>query len=181
MGRDATQIRIGPGTLYVAPLASTVPTDLVTAWDAAWLALGYTDNGHEMDYTPNYNDINVEEELEPVLLVADKRDIHWKFTMKQINAKNLQLAENGGTITTSGGVTKFVPPILGSEVYTMIGWQAADSKERLVIRKALQIGSINTTRQKAPNASLIPADFRVLSPGSGVEPYFHLMDSSLAA
>jgi hypothetical protein len=41
---DASQTRVANrGHVYVAPKGSTVPPDTTTAWDPAWMDVGFTD------------------------------------------------------------------------------------------------------------------------------------------
>src|SRR5215471_21291101 len=59
-GRDATTIDVGPGLLYIAPLGTAEPPDPTDAsWPAAWIELGYTDDGSEFKVEPTVDDINV--------------------------------------------------------------------------------------------------------------------------
>lgn len=52
-GQNASEVLIAPhGKILTAALGSTVPTDVSTAWDPAWIDLGYADeNGVKI--TPN--------------------------------------------------------------------------------------------------------------------------------
>ena len=78
---DATQIVAGPGKLYVAALGSALPTvdghgEYPVTWPAAWKAVGYTDAGIDIVYTPTIKAIMVDEEASPVSDVLSEEKFH---------------------------------------------------------------------------------------------------------
>lgn len=154
--------------MYIAPLASTEPTNLATAWDAAWTNLGYTEGGHTFNAEVNIEAINVAESLEPIRYEATSREMTVTFALAEITARNLQIAMNGGTITLSGSgasqIATFEPPDLGQETRVMLGWEADDAKERFVWRRCIQGAGFNMARAKAPDKTTISMEFRVEVP-----------------
>lgn len=165
------EVVVGPGLLYVAPLGTTEPTTGSGSLPSAWTAVGYTDDGTTFSYSTSFENIEVEEELDPIRKVATGRDVSLAFAMAQISAQNLSIAANGGTIgsPTSGFVT-FDPPDLGEENSIMIVWQADDNQERILIRKAINTESVDESRKKAPDKATIPVKFEGQIPddGSGI-------------
>lgn len=171
MGNPLT-LSIGPGLLKFSPsLATPEPVDLVTAWNAGFFDLGYTDDGSEISVETKYEDVPVAEELDPVQILATARTITVAFALAEITATNLKRVFNGGTITAGSGFVTYDPPVLGSEAYCMLGWESTAGDERWIFRKAIQTGKVTLPRKKAPNKATLPTEFRCVIPSAGVKPY----------
>lgn len=179
MGTPAA-VKVGPGLLYIAPLGTAEPTSASGALPSAWIAIGYTDAGSEFSFGTKFEDVNVAEELDPVKVVATGRMTGAKFEMAEITARNLYIAQNGGTIASPVGASvKFEPPDLGAEVRHMLAWQADDAQELVLLRRVLQIGSIAVPRRKAPAKAVIPVEFRTEIPTDGSAIYAWFITSTL--
>lgn len=178
---DPLAVRVGPGVLYIAPLGSTEPTDLTTAWDAAWIDLGYTEEGSSFVFDNTFEDVMVAEEMEPVAILQTARNITINLSAAELTATNIQRAFNGGTITPSGvapaEIVTFEPPAAGDKTEVMIGWESDDALERWVFRKCLQVGSVEIARRKAPDAARIPMSFRCMKP-AGAESFVFIHDAN---
>jgi hypothetical protein len=165
-----TALALGPGYLYAGPLGRVEPTDLATVWtavDAGWIALGYTESGSEFDYQLNTSPVTVAEELDPISNVPDGRSSSVTFNLAQITATNLKLCMNGGVITTGTGIVTVEPPDLGSEVRTMLGFEAEDHTERWVWRQALMNGQLKIVRAKGAANATMAAVFALEKPATG--------------
>ena len=177
---NPNQISLGPGVLKVAPLLSAEPTDLVTAWPAAWAEPGYTFEGSEVSYQLNTAPVEVAEELDPLFVVPTGRIIQVKFTVAQITALNLQRAYNGGTIITGSGFVTFEPPAAGVPTRLMFGWESDDHQERWVFRQCLNGGTSSTPRRKGADKAGIGFELNLEKP-AGVQPFKVILDSTRAA
>lgn len=173
---DPRAVRIGPGILKIAPLGTTEPTDLATNWDALWTDLGYTDEGSNFIFDQTFENVEVAEELDPIIVLQTAREITANFALAEITAENLERAFNGGVVETSDGVTTFEPPAAGDYTEAMIGWESTDGLERWIFRKAVQVGSVDIPRKKAPEKAVIPCSFRCTKP-AGV-PAFKFIQSA---
>jgi hypothetical protein len=166
-----SEVVVGPGLLYVAPIGTAEPTTGSGALPSAWTPIGYTDDGTTFSYGTTFEDIDVAEELDPIRKVATKRQVSLKCAMAQVSAQTLSIAANGGTIgsPTTGFVT-FDPPELGQEAAVMVAWDSDDHQERILIRKAIQVGAVDEARKKAPNKAMIPIELagQVPDDGSGI-------------
>lgn len=169
-------ISTGPGIIYYAPFGSAEPTDLISAWPAAWAALGYTKEGLAHSHEPKVAEVMVAEELYPVRHVIEAMAGMAKFAVAEITATNLKRALNGGTITTGSGFVYYEPPAPGAEVRAMIGWQSEDGQERLVLRKCFQTGNVETAHKKGADNALFPVEFKLEKP-SGAQPWRHYFKS----
>lgn len=159
-------VRVGPGTLYIAPLGSTEPEDLETPWDVAWVELGYTNDGSEFVFDNTFEDVMVAEELEPVAILQTARNITINFALAELTAANMSRAFNGGDVDTVGGIVTFEPPPAGEYNEAMIGWESDDGLERWVFRKCIQVGSVNIGRRKAPTNATLPMSLRCTKPAN---------------
>lgn len=167
-------ISLGPGIIKIADIGTTEPTDLATAWPAGWQEPGYTDNGSAFGYESTLDEVEVEEELDPVAFVTTKRSGSLSFSMAEMTATNLKRALNGGTITVGGAYAYYDPPALGTEVWKMLGWQSDDGQERWIFRRCFQGGKIEIPRRKGNNKALIPVEFRTAKP-AGLQPFRVIM------
>jgi len=177
MAGKPEQISLGAGTLKCAPIGTTEPTTLSTAWDAAWVDLGYTEEGSEFEYGIETSEVEVAEELDPILYATVKRTGKLSFSLAQVSAANLSIAFNGGTITTGTGIVTFDPPAIGTEVRRMIGFQSEDGEERWIWRQCLQGGAVAIGRKKAPDKALLPVEFMLEKP-AGLQPWRAILDDA---
>lgn len=157
-------VRVGPGKLYIAALGSTEPSNLVGAWAAAWTLMGYTHEGTSFVFDNTFEDVEVAEELEPILTLQTKRNITVNFALAEMTAENMKVAFNGGDVQTPAGLVTFEPPAAGSYTAVMLGWEAEDALERWIFRKCIQIGSVEIARRRAPDKATLPMSFRVMKP-----------------
>jgi len=157
-------VRVGPGVLRIAPLATAEPAGLEDAWAAGWTELGYTDEGSNFVFESTFEDVMVAEELESILSLQTTRQITVNFALAELTAENMSRAFNGGTVETSSGVTTFEPPAAGDYTSVMIGWESDDGLERWIFRKAVQVGSVDIPRKKAPDKAVLPMSFRCSKP-----------------
>jgi hypothetical protein len=175
-------LSLGPGYLYIGPIGTTEPTDLVTPWQgfsANWLFLGYTDKGSEFDYTLSADSVNVAEELDPVSKTTTGRVSIVKFVLAELTGTNLMRALNAPTsaLTPGAGIVNFEPPDLGTEVRRMIGFESEDHTERWIYRQCFQTGSMTITRQKGAANATINCEFTLEKPASGAKLFKAIFNS----
>lgn len=171
---NPSALALGPGYLYSAPIGTTEPSDLTTAWgvvSASWVSIGYTEQGSEFKYAPATGAVNVEEELDPVTIVATGRTATVTFNMSEVTATHLKLAQNGGTMTTGTGIVTFEPPDLGTEVRAMLGFEAEDHSERWVYRQCYQTGDLTISRRKGNTNATIATIWTLEKPATGSKLY----------
>lgn len=169
-----------PGYLFIAPLASTEPTNTVSgsvftdAWPAAWLPLGATKDGSEFGYAITASAITVAEFVDAIDRVVTDRTGTFAFNLANFGASNYRRALNGGVTAlspTSGtGATALYtvePPDPSAVVKCMVGWESLDNTARLVCRQTLQTGEISNVFKEAPDNALIPCSFSLEVPASG--------------
>jgi hypothetical protein len=169
-------VRVGPGKILIAPIGTAEPTNLATVWDVAWVELGYTMDGSSYVFDQTFEDVNVAEEYDPIQTLQTARQITINVNAAQTTAKNLQLAFNGGTITTAAGLVTFEPPDPGVYTPVMLGWEADDNLERWIFRRCVQVGSVEIGRRRAPDAASVPLSFRATKPAT-LKPFKVIQDA----
>lgn len=177
--KNPGQVRTGPGQIFVAPLATTLPTFVATAsklsnaW-TGWIPLGYTEEGLTFTSGRTVEDVLVAEELRPIRRVTTGATDTIAFSAAGINENNISLAFNGGTWSTVSGtgatqVRKYLPPDLGDEVRTMVGFLSEDLDEAMLFYQCVQTAEVTSSRQKGTaKASLNGLQFSVEQPDVGV-------------
>lgn len=179
-GGTSSNIELGAGRLYVAPLATTEPTDASTAMPSAWDVIGYTEAGSTITFNYTTQDVEVAEELYPVLISATKAEGTIAFQMAEATRRRLALAFGAGAGAVNTAAS-FTPPTIGTQVSVMMAWQSEDvaaaTTVRWVFRKCFPTGAIEIRNQKAPNKKLIPVSMRLLKPDL-LEPFIVFPNSS---
>ena len=81
----------GPG-LYLSPVGTAPPTDTTTAWDPAWVSLGYaSEDGPTVSSSTSSNDIRGWQSLGVLRSVITERTVTVQFQLLEWNALNLGL------------------------------------------------------------------------------------------
>lgn len=192
---DSANVKLGPGTLYVAKLGTTEPVAVTGAWPSGWQELGYTDAGSQFDYAIASDPVEVEEELFPIGYEPTGATGSMTFALAEQTAENLLIALNAGVASdraadTTGDLTgggKWVePPALEVIKRVMVGWDALDANQngdafgRIVARQCLQTGSLSIVRRKGANKSTYSCVFSFEKP-SGAQPFRAFFPDSLAS
>lgn len=101
MALDATKVRVGvTGGVYVAPLATPLPTDATTALNAAFVELGYiNDNGVTESQGISTNKIKAWQNGDVVRTVQTEHNLEYKFTPLESNANVIAQVYPSGQIT----------------------------------------------------------------------------------
>lgn len=178
--KNPTQVKTGPGQIFVATPGTAVPTFAATAskfsnaW-AGWRQIGYTDEGMTFAVGRTVEDITVAEELEPIRKVTTGRTARVSFAASGVNENNIKIAMNGGTwedVGVGSGATlvrKYSPPELGEEVRCMLGFLSEDLDEAYVWYQVFQTAEATVTRGRGTaKASLTGLQFDVEVPDPAV-------------
>lgn len=191
-----TQVKVGPGTLYAAPLGTAEPTGVSGAWPTGWTALGYTTKGSTFEFQPTLAAVEVEEEYWPVRNVIEKYSGKFTFVLAQTTRQNLMLALNNGigtsvNATNEGTTGPFLwaePPNPGTEKSIMLGWDSLPEGAtsgttpfgRFVARSCIQGGPIKMTHQKGATKTTYSVEFMLQKP-AGKAPFRMWFPPSMAA
>lgn len=155
MANDADNVRAGlDGSIYVAPIGSTAPTDLTTAWDTAWVELGFlTEDGVEMNYSTDVEDINAWQSLSPVRRILTGVDMTMGFTAIELKADSIKLYFPDSTLSTTAGVHKLDIPSSPAPAEMALGleWRDGVITNRLIVPRGevTERGAISLQRGAA--------------------------------
>lgn len=195
---NANNVKIGPGTLYAAPLGTAEPISVTGAWPAAWLPLGFTDQGSSFAFGPTVAAVEVEELFWPISQAITAYSGKLSFVLAETTRQNLALSLNAGigsaTVAASQGANADgslwqEPPAQGSEVRVMLGWDSiplagtssSDPFTRLIVRQALQVGMVTRTARKGNNKSMFAVDFALEFPKTNLQPFRFIDEPNLGA
>jgi len=161
MPLDSSQLFVaGSGALYVAPVGTTAPTDVTTAWAAAWKDVGYLEeDGASFGVSYDTSTKNSWQSLDPTNYVRTGRASTLKATLKQWNQVNFPIAFGGGTMTETSlgsGIYKYDAPTGASIDYRAVGLQVTDGTKigRLVIPKVMVTEMDDVAFQRGEEATM---------------------------
>jgi hypothetical protein len=171
-GGSSANVQLGPGRLYVAPLGTTEPTANDSALPSAWRPVGYTEEGSQFSTTLTNSEVEVAEEVDPILYVLSKRANILAVTMAETTRRNLGLALGDMTAAfAANSDAVFEPPTPGEETACMVLWDSHEDPTdednvRWLFRQAKPGGTINLPRRKAPAKATIATTFNLEKPPS---------------
>jgi hypothetical protein len=183
---SGTNVKTGPGLIYVAPVGTTEPTTASAALPSAWRPVGYTEEGLTISYTMNTEPIEVAEEFDALRYDMVSREGTVSFQMAEVSRANLAAVLNAGAAAATSGSLE--PPAPGSEVRIMIALDTNGSSStanvaptspnaRWVFRQVIQSDAVEIARQKSPNKALLTASFRMEKPAS-LQPFIVFPDTN---
>jgi hypothetical protein len=185
------QIKTGPGRIYYAPLGTTIPTFTASAskltgtW-TSFLEVGATDEGLTYSESTDTEDVRVAESLYAIRTQTTGKTGSVAFAMSHISDLNWKLASNGGTIVSTGSaatkMNTYVPPLAGSEVRVMLGFQSLDDDEILIWPQVFNTEGFETARSGFADKHVLPVTFSVELPDPAVltTPYKRWTSGNLA-
>lgn len=163
MAADATEVRVaGAGQVFAAPEGSTLPTDVVTALDAAFVDLGYvTTDGVTFTHGRETEDLDAWQGSKVRVLTLSE-PVSVGFALMQTSGDALKLAFGGGTLTDNTTYFVFEPPVGSNAVRALvIEFQDGAKNYRYVIPRAQIQGEVSYTLTNQ-GALTYPLEFGVL-------------------
>ena len=111
-----SEVIVGTGVLYVAAISNegnasgdyvAFPADNGSgAWSdpaAAWVDVGYSEDGWTLEMDKTFEDIMVAEEIDPIATFKTAQEVRLTGELSQASQTNIVTALGGGTITTGDG------------------------------------------------------------------------------
>lgn len=142
MAGDATNAALWTNAdVYIAPIGSTEPTDVTTAWAAAWDAVGLLDG--EEGFTEEREEDSEDFYAWGGILVKRTKSKHKrtiKFVCLEDNATVFDLVNPGSTRSTAAGITTSVVRVPTAQEFA-IGFEVTDGttiKRRVCARAEVQ-------------------------------------------
>lgn len=151
----------GGGSVLIADVGATVPTDTTTPWDNDWTDLGYTTEDG-VSFTPGITltEVNAWQSRLPVRRTQTAESLDIEFSLLQRNEDTLSLALRGGTWV--GGV--YTPPTAGVLNEYALGVEGVDGDqiERWVFARVI-VSTVGAITLQRTNPSAIPITMSVLA------------------
>ena len=169
MALDASKIRVaGSGAIWYAPTGTALPTDSTTALDAAFVNIGYAQDGFELDQTIKNQEVNAWQTAEVVKVINTGITRKVMCEALEMNKATVGLAWGGATITpgTAGVYTLTIPNAqLTKEFILVADWNDGTKSQRVVIKRAAltalpkqKIGRQDTISFQFEVQALLPTD-----------------------
>jgi hypothetical protein len=185
MSVTATNLILGPGTLYSGAFGATEPTDAAvntTPQASAWTDMGGTDGGAKLTIDQKFTELTVDQVVDSLGRRLTQREIMVDTNLAEPTLANLSLAMNGCTAATGSGwssldplnVTSATQP--GYIAVILDGYAPAGFRRRVIIRKALNTSSIQSAYAK-DKETYIPVTFNGHYVSSSITP-FHIVDQT---
>jgi hypothetical protein len=170
-GGTPSNVVLGPGRLYVAPIATVDPTSASAVLPVAWIAIGYTDAGTTVSSAVTSSGIEVAEEIDPIANIITMRTSTVTFAMAEATVGRLALAYGGGAAVLNNG-TAFEFPEPDQIVPVKLVWDSDEIpgalNRRWLFRSCMPSGTIAIARQKAPAKATIPVTFNLARSAAGL-------------
>lgn len=179
MARTKTEVLVGAGTLYTAPVGEAFPADPQTAVAGQWEDIGYSEDGWAFAADFTVEDVVVAEEVDPLFVFKTGQNLRFLGTIAQASLANFAVAMGGGTITPTVGppaLDTYAPP--AADVYNAKallfrtkapGFVSGTNEiyRDIQIQEAVNVGAFEMRHSKAPAIASIGIEFRILVPATG--------------
>lgn len=161
-GGTPSNVKLGPGRIWIGPVGSTAPTNASSAPDTAFWALGYTEEGTTVDIESSGEPIEVAEELDPIDFVLTARSVTLNVAAAEVTRKRLAVALALGASYADNAAALDFPSGSDTQVGVAVIWDSAETAAgnseniRWYIPKMMPSDTSSIARQKAPNKSTLP-------------------------
>lgn len=176
MAKAKNAVLLGFGTLYIDEVSggAAFPANPTVTPAAGWEDIGYTDEGVAIQAEQTFEDVEVEEEYDPLDTVRTLQRFKVVAALAQNSLTNLQIALGGGTITAGSptGYDTFTFPASTDtpKLYQLLFRAKAPGTAFLrdwQFPNVRSVGGFEISHRKAPQKQLITVEFQVVKPDSG--------------
>jgi hypothetical protein len=185
MSVTATNLILGPGTLYTGAFGAVEPLDAaVNAAPAAsaWTDVGGTMGGVTLTVNQSFTELEVDQIVDVPGRRLTKRDLQIKTSMAEPTLANFSLALNGGTAASGANWSSYEPSNVTSATQpTYIaalvdGYAPGGFRRRVIVRKVLSIDNVAEDMKK-DGQSVYTVIFAAHYVSSAIAP-FHVVDQT---
>jgi hypothetical protein len=199
---ESAQIIVGAAAFFVSKVADATPTayvggedykTTVSADDTNWRNVGYTSNGLELMFEPDFGEVKVDQLLDVAKLFKQGMKVSMKTSFAEATLENLLLAiaQKDDDLASKTETIASTPTVVGSEIELKSGELGEYPLERQIIAigasteagmlsesgtaaqrvyvayRALSIESV-TVSAKRDEATMFEVNFRLLPDNNGV-------------
>lgn len=172
MAKDSDQLVVAAsGSIYVAPVGTTVNTDPDGALNAAFRDLGYaTEDGVTFGDSPSIESIMAWQKSSPLRRIVTGRERTVSFSLHQWNDATVPFAYGGGQWNAlGGGLYRLDPPADTDELEErclVIDWADGDRHFRFVAYSGNVTGGVETQLTRTGSA-VLPITFEINANDNG--------------
>ena len=170
----STNLIQGPATLYVGIFGATEPATISAAPATGWTDVGGTTDGVTLSVELEFAELNVDQLVDLAGQRITKRVAKVKTNLAEATLANLAVALNelAGSVATnkftpSNGLTAFTP---NYAAILVDGLAPGGFKRRVIVRKCLQIGNVETNYKK-DGQTLFPVEFASHYVSASIAPF----------
>lgn len=182
----ASNLTMGPGTLYTGLFGATEPLDAsVNSAPAAsaWTDVGGTDGGVKLSVDQKFATLQCDQLVDVVGRRLTSREIMLDTNLAEPTLANLQQAINGGTSATGANFSSLDPLNVTSATQPnyfaaiMDGYAPGNAfRRRVIARKVLNISKVESQYSK-DKQTFIPVQFGAHYVSPSITP-FHVVDQT---
>ena len=173
MANNANNVIVaGDGSVYVAAVGTTAPTNYATALNAGFTALGFiSEEGATFTESKDITDINAWQSFYAIRKIVTARNVQVSFALREWNKRTVEFAL-GGTVSVNAAEWKYVPPSPStiSEKALVLEWLDGSKGYRLYFPRGIVTEAVESTLTRTSAADL-PVTFSAVDPGSGLSIY----------
>lgn len=156
---DATNLIMGPGTLWTGAFGVSEPADtllgLTSDPGAGWRDVGGTNDGVTLTIAQEFEELEVDQLVDVPERRRTKREFTIETNLAEVTLENLVLASNGGTINDAITDIRVYEPQDGlaatQPTYSALlfdGYSPGGQRRRVIVRKALSTDDVETAYAK---------------------------------
>lgn len=165
-GKDTNEIVVAAnGSIYVAPVGSTEPADILEALDAAFIDLGYVgEDGVTFTDGKTVEPVNVWQLFYSARNIVTEKVSSAAFNLHQWADDTVQFAFGGGTVVQDqAGAYTYTPPSPETidERAMIIEWVDGSKNYRIIIPRGMITDDVETNLVRTGAAGL-PITFGIL-------------------
>lgn len=188
MSVTATNLTMGPGTLYTGAFGATEPADTAvnaTPAASAWTDVGGTDGGVKLSVDQKFTELTVDQIVDSVGRRLTQREVMLDTNLAEPTLANLSMAMNGGTAATGSGFASLEPLNVTSATQPtyiaviMDGYAPGTTqtfRRRVIARKCLNTSRLDMAYSK-DKQTFIPVTFSAHYVSSSIAS-FHVVDQT---
>lgn len=137
---DSSKIKIaGSGAVWYGPAGTTLPTDSTSALNAAFVNIGYLDDGFELAQDWKTKEVTGWQNLDVLRLIPTQLSRSVKFQGIESNKTSVQLAFGGATVVpgTGSAYSLTLPtPVATADFILVLDWNDGTVTQRIIIKRA---------------------------------------------
>lgn len=182
MSGTPDNVIIGPGWLYMAPLATSEPADSTTALPSAWISLGYTEDGTDMVVSNKNDQIMVAETKYPIRVVNSESVVKLRVKLAEPTLRNLKAAFGGGTAGSNTATSMELPTDLTGIMLVHDSHPSTSLTEnrRKVFRECYPSSDVSVAFKKSPNKTTVDVEFMAVLPENQTSPAIFLKPAGVS-